>query len=106
MQSTQFLLTPEPNVTYSACLVGKIEEMFETGQGALPGGAHAARQRHPGELPDLTVRRTEAAARRRTWTSGIGRRSNRSTPGPEPLNGLSENRHDDGEPPAVTSALL
>src|SRR5205807_3176809 len=26
--STQFLLTPEPNVTYSACLVNKIVEMF------------------------------------------------------------------------------
>jgi hypothetical protein len=26
--STQFLLTPEPNVTYSACLVSKIEEML------------------------------------------------------------------------------
>ncbi len=29
--STQFLLTPEPNVTYSACLMHKAEEMFETG---------------------------------------------------------------------------
>ncbi len=29
-QSTQFLLTPEPNVTYSACLMSKVEEMFET----------------------------------------------------------------------------
>ncbi len=30
--SNQFLLTPTPNVTYSACLVSKIEEMFETGR--------------------------------------------------------------------------
>ena len=30
--STQFLLTPVPNVTYSACLVQKIEEMFMTGK--------------------------------------------------------------------------
>jgi hypothetical protein len=30
--STQFLLTPVPNVTYSACLVNKIEEMFATGR--------------------------------------------------------------------------
>ncbi len=30
--STQFFLSPVPNVTYSACLVNKIEEMFETGQ--------------------------------------------------------------------------
>jgi hypothetical protein len=29
--STQFLLTPEPNVTYSACLMRKAEQMFETG---------------------------------------------------------------------------
>ena len=28
--STQFLLTPDPNVTYSACLMHKAEEMFET----------------------------------------------------------------------------
>jgi hypothetical protein len=30
IQSTQFLLTPNPNVTYSACLVHQIEQMFET----------------------------------------------------------------------------
>ncbi|MGA2590759.1 MAG: hypothetical protein ABSH32_12650 [Bryobacteraceae bacterium] len=36
IQSTQFLLTPEPNVTYSACLVGKIEEMFLTGKAPYP----------------------------------------------------------------------
>ncbi|HEX4808114.1 MAG TPA: hypothetical protein VH325_04245 [Bryobacteraceae bacterium] len=29
--STQFLLSPTPNVTYSACLVSKIEQMFTTG---------------------------------------------------------------------------
>jgi hypothetical protein len=29
--STQFLLTPEPNVTYSACLMHHAERMFETG---------------------------------------------------------------------------
>jgi hypothetical protein len=28
--STQFFLTPEPNVTYSACLMSKVEEMFES----------------------------------------------------------------------------
>src|SRR5881227_3148755 len=27
-QSTQFLMTPIPSVSYSACLVSKIEEMF------------------------------------------------------------------------------
>lgn len=34
--STQFLLTPEPNVTYSACLVRHIEDMFATGVAAYP----------------------------------------------------------------------
>lgn len=34
--STQFLLTPTPNVTYSACLVSKIEEMFVTGRAPYP----------------------------------------------------------------------
>jgi hypothetical protein len=32
MLSTQFFLSPVPNVTYSACLVSKIEEMFVTGR--------------------------------------------------------------------------
>lgn len=36
VQSTQFFLSPEPNVTYSACLVTKIEEMFETGKAPYP----------------------------------------------------------------------
>jgi len=36
LRSTQFLLTPEPNVTYSACLVGKAEEMFVTGKAPYP----------------------------------------------------------------------
>jgi len=35
-QSTQFLLTPEPNVTYSACLMRKVEEMFSTGVPPYP----------------------------------------------------------------------
>jgi hypothetical protein len=34
--STQFFLTPVPNVTYSACLVSKIEEMFVTGRAPYP----------------------------------------------------------------------
>jgi hypothetical protein len=34
--STQFLLTPEPNVTYSACLMNKVEEMYETGKAPYP----------------------------------------------------------------------
>jgi hypothetical protein len=34
--STQFLLTPEPNVTYSACLVSKIEEMLITLRAPYP----------------------------------------------------------------------
>jgi hypothetical protein len=34
--STQFLLTPVPNVTYSARLVSKIEQMFMTGHAPYP----------------------------------------------------------------------
>ena len=34
--STQFLLTPTPNVTYSACLVHKIVEMIESGAAPYP----------------------------------------------------------------------
>ena len=36
VQSTQFLLTPEPNVTYSACLMHKVEQMFESGAAPYP----------------------------------------------------------------------
>jgi hypothetical protein len=35
-RATQFLLTPEPNVTYSACLMHKVEQMFETGIAPYP----------------------------------------------------------------------
>lgn len=34
--STQFFLPPTPNVTYSACLVAKIEDMIETGRAPYP----------------------------------------------------------------------
>jgi hypothetical protein len=34
--ATQFFLSPVPNVTYSACLVSKIEEMFTTGRAPYP----------------------------------------------------------------------
>lgn len=36
IQSNQFLLTPEPNVTYSACLMQKVEQMFATGKAPYP----------------------------------------------------------------------
>ena len=36
IQSTQFLLTPEPNVTYSACLMHKVEEMILGGAAPYP----------------------------------------------------------------------
>jgi hypothetical protein len=36
VKSCQFLLTPTPNVTYSACLVSKIEEMYESGHAPYP----------------------------------------------------------------------
>ena len=35
-QSTQFFLSPTPPVTYSACLVTRIEEMFVTGRSPIP----------------------------------------------------------------------
>ena len=34
--STQFLLTPDPNVTYSACLMHRAEQMFESGAAPYP----------------------------------------------------------------------
>lgn len=34
--STQFFLTPTPNVTYSACLIAKIEELYESGVAPYP----------------------------------------------------------------------
>ncbi len=34
--STQFFLPPTPNVTYSACLVARIEEMIATGRAPFP----------------------------------------------------------------------
>jgi hypothetical protein len=34
--STQFFLPPVPNVTYSACLVAKIDEMLQTGKAPFP----------------------------------------------------------------------
>jgi hypothetical protein len=36
IQSTQFFLSPVPNVTYSSCLVSKIEQMFATGRAPYP----------------------------------------------------------------------
>jgi hypothetical protein len=36
IMSTQFFLSPVPNVTYSACLVSKIEELFATGKAPYP----------------------------------------------------------------------
>jgi hypothetical protein len=36
IQATQFFLSPDPNVTYSACLGSKIEQMIETGAAPYP----------------------------------------------------------------------
>jgi hypothetical protein len=36
IQSTQFLVTPEPNATHSACLMRKVEEMIATGAATYP----------------------------------------------------------------------
>ena len=67
--STQFLLTPVPNVTYSACLMNKVEQMFSTGIAPYPvertlltsGTLEACRtSKFEGnkrlETPDLSVR--------------------------------------------------
>ncbi|MEZ5402124.1 MAG: hypothetical protein R2729_20795 [Bryobacteraceae bacterium] len=67
--STQFFLSPTPNVTYSACLVSKIEEMFTTGKAPYPvertlivSGAleSCLRSRHEGgkrlDTPHLAVK--------------------------------------------------
>lgn len=67
--STQFFLSPVPNVTYSACLVSKIEEMYVTGKAPYPvertlivsGALESCLQsRHKGgvklETPHLAVR--------------------------------------------------
>jgi hypothetical protein len=69
MVSTQFFLPPAPNVTYSACLAAKIEQMFATGSAAyhveralLTGGVleaclhsrHRLNQRL--ETPQLAIR--------------------------------------------------
>jgi hypothetical protein len=35
-QATQFFLSPTPNVTYSACLMSKAEQMFMTGVAPYP----------------------------------------------------------------------
>jgi hypothetical protein len=36
IQATQFFLSPDPNVTYSACLASKIEQMIATGVAPYP----------------------------------------------------------------------
>lgn len=66
--STQFFLSPVPNVTYSACLVSKIEEMFVSGRapypvertlivsGMLESCLQSRKQRKRLETPHLAVR--------------------------------------------------
>ncbi len=69
--SNQFFLSPTPNVTYSACLVRKIEEMITTGKAPFPaertlivGGAleNFLQSRHQGNIkldtPHLSVKYT------------------------------------------------
>jgi hypothetical protein len=36
LESTQFLLPPNPNVAYSACLMHKVEDMIQTGRAPYP----------------------------------------------------------------------
>jgi hypothetical protein len=61
--STQFLLTPTPNVDYSACLVAKIDEMFAAGLAPFPAERtllvcgileSCLTSRHEGQRPLLT----------------------------------------------------
>lgn len=66
-QALQFFLTPTPNVTYSACLVRGIEEMFESGvapypvertlivSGALEAALKSKKAGEPLETPYLDV---------------------------------------------------
>jgi hypothetical protein len=65
--STQFLLTPEPNVTYSACLMNKVEEMFATGRAPYPvertlltsgmlEACHKSKENKRLETPELAVK--------------------------------------------------
>ena len=69
--SNQFFLSPTPNVTYSACLIRKIEEMITTGKAPFPaertlivGGAleSCLQSRHQGNVkldtPHLSVKYT------------------------------------------------
>ena len=58
--STQFFLTPTPNVTYSACLIAKIEELFETGVAPYPARSDLVGEWYIGELFDLSHPRTRA----------------------------------------------
>ena len=81
VQSTQFFLSPEPNVTYSACLVRKIEEMFETGKAPYPVERTLLVSGILESCLTSRLERTEAAARRRIWTCATGPRSNPSMPG-------------------------
>ena len=52
--STQFFLTPTPNVTYSACLIAKIEELFETDIAPYPAERDFVGKRCIGELSDFS----------------------------------------------------
>ena len=71
VQSTQFFLSPEPNVTYSACLVSKIEELFETGKAPYPVERTLLVS---GVLESCLTSRFEGKKRlrRRTWICSIG----------------------------------
>ena len=54
-------LTPTPNVTYSACLVSKIEEMFATGQAPYPVERTLIVSGIAGKLPDVEGSGRQAA---------------------------------------------
>ena len=75
IESTQFLLPPNPNVAYSACLMHKVEEMIETGPGSLPGRANAARERRARELSRVENPGEPPRSKRPISTSIIPRRN-------------------------------
>ena len=51
--SMQFLLPPNPNVAYSACLMNHVARHVRDRPRRLPRRAHHAGQRHPRKLPGL-----------------------------------------------------
>ena len=54
-------------MTYSACLVNKVEADVLDRQRAIPGGAYAAGERNTGKLPDVETSEAASVSRPRTY---------------------------------------